>query len=125
MVIIVIFIIGAIFGGRWAFGMLEGSKQVTISYWGLWENDAIIQPLITSFESTHPKIKVQYIKQSQKQYRERVQAAIDRGEGPDVFRFHNTWVPMLAKELQPVPETVMSVSDFKNTFFLKNSIETS
>lgn len=115
--IILILIVGAIFGGRWLFGMFEGSKEVTITYWGLWENDAIIKPLIASFETANPKIKVQYIKQSQKQYRERLQAAIDRGEGPDVFRFHNTWVPMLAKELEPIPETVMPVSEFQSTFF--------
>jgi multiple sugar transport system substrate-binding protein len=115
--IILILIIGAVFGGRWLFGMFEGSKEVTITYWGLWENDAVLRPVIASFESTHPKIRVQYIKQSHKQYRERLQAAIDRGEGPDVFRFHNTWVPMLAKELTPVPQTVMTVAEFQNTFF--------
>ena len=115
--IILLLVVGAIFGGRWLFGMFEGSKEVTITYWGLWENDATIKPLIASFETANPKIKVQYIKQSQKQYRERLQAAIDRGEGPDVFRFHNTWVPMLAKELEPIPETVMPVSEFQSTFF--------
>lgn len=115
--VIFLLIAGAIFGGRWLFGMFEGSKQITITYWGLWENDAIVQPVIAAFESTHPNVRVQYIKQSQKQYRERLQAAIDRGEGPDVFRFHNTWVPMLAKELEPVPESVMTVSEFQNTFF--------
>jgi len=115
--VILLLVVGAIFGGRWLFGMLEGSKQVTITYWGLWENDAILRPVIATFESTHPKIRVQYIKQSQKQYRERLQAAIYRGEGPDVFRFHNTWVPMLVKELAPVPETVMTVSEFQSTFF--------
>lgn len=115
--IILIVILGAVFAGRWLFGILESSKQVTITYWGLWENDTIIQPLIASFESTHPKIRVQYIKQSQKQYRERLQAAITRGEGPDIFRFHNTWVPMLARELEPIPETVMTISEFQNTFF--------
>ncbi len=116
-IIIIILIISAVAGGRFIFGMLEGSKQVTITYWGLWENDAILRPLISSFEGAHPKIKVQYIKQSQKQYRERLQAAIERGEGPDVFRFHNTWVPMLAKELEPIPETVMTTGEFQSTFF--------
>jgi multiple sugar transport system substrate-binding protein len=117
LILMGILVAGAVFGGRLLFGMVQGSKQVTITYWGLWENEAILQPLIMAFESANPNIRVQYIKQSQTQYRERLQAAIDRGEGPDVFRFHNTWVPMLARELTPVPETVMSVSDFQSTFF--------
>lgn len=115
--IIIILLAGAVVGGRLLFGIMQGSKQVTLSYWGLWESEAIMKPLIASFESTHPNIKVLYAKQNQKQYRERLWAAIDRGEGPDVFRFHNTWVPMLAKELLPVPETVMTVSEFQSTFY--------
>lgn len=92
-------------------------KEVTINYWGLWENDAIFRQVIADFESTHPKIKVQYTQQSPKQYRERLQSAINRGEGPDIFRFHNTWLPMLRNQLATVPATVMAPEEFGNTFF--------
>jgi len=92
-------------------------KEVTITYWGLWENDTTVRGMISEFEAKNPKIKVQYIKQSPKQYRERLQSAINRGEGPDAFRFHNTWVPMLHNQLAPVPTTVMTPQDFSSTFF--------
>ncbi|MFZ2025471.1 MAG: extracellular solute-binding protein [Microgenomates group bacterium] len=115
--LIVVLGIGALFGGKYLFSLFTATKEVTITYWGLWENDAIIKPVIAAFEAKNPKIKVQYAKQSQKQYRERLQAAIDRGEGPDVFRFHNTWVPMLYTQLSTVPETIMTASEFKNTFY--------
>ncbi len=96
---------------------LGGEKQVTINYWGLWENDAVTRQFIADFETTHPKIKVQYTQQSPKQYRERLQSAINRGEGPDVFRFHNTWIPMLRNQLALVPSTVMPVAEFNSAFF--------
>lgn len=104
------------------FRMISGGKvippkEVTINYWGLWENDAIFRQFITDFETTHPKIKVQYTQQSPKQYRERLQSAINRGEGPDVFRFHNTWLPMLRAQLATVPATVMTPEEFGSTFF--------
>lgn len=92
-------------------------KEVTITYWGLWENDPTLRAVIADFESTHPGIKVQYEMQSPKQYRERLQSAIDRGEGPDAFRFHNTWVAMIHKQLATVPQTVMTQPEFASAFY--------
>lgn len=107
--------------GLFVWGKVTGSTKatqvVTITYWGLWENDAVARQFIADFESTHPKIKVQYTQQSPKQYRERLQSAINRGEGPDVFRFHNTWIPMLRSQLALVPATVMTPAEFSSTFF--------
>jgi len=103
--------------GKFIFGLIMGNKQVTLTYWGLWEDDATLQNVFSTFESSHPNIKISYIKQSQQQYRERLQAAIDRGEGPDVFRFHNTWVPMFRNELAPAGKDVMTTAEFSSTFY--------
>lgn len=94
-----------------------GSKNVTLTYWGLWENDSTLRSVLSEFESTHPTIKVQYTKQSPKQYRERLQAFINKGDGPDVFRFHNTWVPMLRNELTSAPASIMTAADFSAAFY--------
>ncbi len=117
VVALVAFLVGLGLLGRYVYGIVMGAKEVTISYWGLWENDAIIRPVIADFEAKNPKIKVQYVKQSHKQYRERLQAAIARGDGPDVFRFHNTWVAMLANDLAPVPKPIMTPEQFNQTFY--------
>lgn len=114
---ILILILLAVFGGRFVLGLIAGSQPVTITYWGLWENDATVQSVITDFETNFPKIKVNYVKQSHRQYRERLQSAIARGEGPDVFRFHNTWVSMLRNELSPAPKTFMTAAEFSTTFY--------
>ena len=107
--------------GLFIFRMVSGggaaNKEVTIIYWSLWENDAVTRQFIADFESTHPKIKVQYTQQSPKQYRERLQSAINRGEGHDVFRFHNTWIPMLRTQLAVVPADVMTQAEFSSAFF--------
>ncbi len=111
------FLGGLIFSGRYVWGIISGGGEVTLAYWGLWENDAIVRPVIAKFEAEHPKIKVQYVKQSPRQYRERLQAAIARNEGPDVFRFHNTWVAMLKNDLALVPSDVMTPSQFSADFY--------
>jgi len=103
--------------GKFLLGFVGGSKPVTLTYWGLWENNANLKSVLSAFEASHPKIKVTYVQQSQQQYRERLQAAIDRGDGPDVFRFHNTWVPMFRNELAPAGKDVMSAAEFAQTFY--------
>jgi multiple sugar transport system substrate-binding protein len=106
-----------VFLGKSLFSRVAAPKEVTITYWGLWENDTTVRGMISDFEAKNPTIKVQYIKQSPKQFRERLQSAINRGEGPDAFRFHNTWIPMLHQQLAPVPSTVMTPQEFSSSFF--------
>jgi len=117
IVILFVLIFGGIALGRMIMGMVSQGKEVTITYWGLWEDETIIRPVITAFQAKNPRIKVQYIKQSPKQYRERLQAAIARGEGPDAFRFHNTWVSMLRNDVSPAPQTVITTAQFQTEFY--------
>ncbi len=92
-------------------------KEVTLTYWGLWEPSSVMQEIINEFHDQNPGIKIEYAQQSHKEYRERLQSAIARSEGPDIFRFHNTWVPMFRDELDKVPADVYSAGDFQDTFY--------
>lgn len=117
ILVILLVLIGIGAGIFYALPLFSGSKQVALTYWGLWENNTTTQTMINDFQTQHPNITVQYIKQSPRQYRERLQAAIARGEGPDVFEFHNTWVPILRNELSPAPATAMTAAEFSSTFY--------
>src|SRR3972149_6732079 len=55
--------------------------------------------------------------QSHQDYRERLTNSLAKGEGPDIFRFHNSWVPMFRKELDYLPPSVMSPSEYSQTFY--------
>ena len=115
-VIIVLLVVG--FGAFNLVGrLLTQNKPIVLNYWGLWENDQLLVPLVQEYQKTHPNIQIVYTKQSVKQYRERLQAQIGRGEGPDIFRFHNTWVPMLREDLSPAGKTGYAVDEFKQTFY--------
>src|SRR3989344_7733362 len=83
-----------------------------ITWWGLWEESSIIQPLITEYETENPNVKITYVKQSPQDYRERLTNALAKGTGPDIFTFHNTWVPMFKEELATVPASVISAGEF-------------
>lgn len=93
------------------------TEVTTLTYWGLWEDSQILKEVIADFESKNPGIKIDYRKQSHRDYRERLQQAIASGNGPDIFRYHMTWVPMLSTDLAPLPTTVMSAAEYKQTFY--------
>jgi len=97
-------------------GQTTGEK-ITLKYWGLWESEEVINPLITEYQKTHPNISVSYSQQSYKDYRERLQSALARSEGPDIFRFHHTWLPMLKKELASAPSAVAKEIGLEKNYF--------
>lgn len=92
-------------------------KITTVTYWSLWEPESVMRPLISEFETANPNIKIDYVFQSQREYRERLQNALAAGHGPDIFRIHNTWIPMFRSDLDNIPAEVYSASDFENTFY--------
>jgi len=92
-------------------------ENITLKYWGLWEPENLIAEVIGDYQKIKPNVTIQYIRQSPKDYRERLQSAIAKGEGPDIFRWHNTWLPMLKTDLSPVPETIYSPNEFDTTFY--------
>lgn len=93
------------------------NQKVTLTYWGLWEDNRIMQSVISDFQRQYPNITIDYSKQDVKQYRERLVTRINNGNGPDVFRFHNTWYPMLSGVLLPLPSDTISKSDFTQWFY--------
>jgi multiple sugar transport system substrate-binding protein len=98
-------------------GRMGGGGEVSLIWWGLWEDDSVVTPLIAEYQQANPNVKIQYVKQSHQDYRERLTNALAKSEGPDIFRFHNSWVPMLKNELDFVPASAMSAGDFAQTFY--------
>lgn len=109
--------------------MLGKSKeeQVTLNYWGLWEEPAVIQSLIADYESQNPNVKINYVRNQQTNYRSRLQSKIESGssDAPDMFRIHASWLPMMNGSLTKVPSEVANEigldSDYYDTY--KNTIK--
>ncbi len=95
----------------------SGSKAVTLEYWGLWEDTSTMQSIIADFERKNPTITVHYVKEDPKQYIDRLLARMQQGNGPDVFRFHNSWIHILLPMLAPLPQTVVSSQDFAKLYY--------
>ncbi|PIS15123.1 hypothetical protein COT63_01610 [Candidatus Shapirobacteria bacterium CG09_land_8_20_14_0_10_38_17] len=93
------------------------SKIVEVKYWGLWEPSSVMEGIMAEFERLHPNIKVSYEQQSIIDYRQRLQSALASGKGPDIFCFHNTWLPMFINDLDSVPPSVMDAATFEAAFY--------
>lgn len=90
---------------------------ITLTYWGLLEEKILMEPVISQFEAQNPNIKVKYYLQSPTNYRTRVQTQIREGVGPDVFKIHNSWLPMFINDLAPAPKDVLSIAEYKENFY--------
>lgn len=93
----------------------NGKAQLT--YWGLWEDSNIIQPIIEDFRKQYPNITVSYAKQDIKQYRQKLSTRMKNNTGPDIFAFHNTWLPMISDILLPLPDATITKNEFKNSYY--------
>lgn len=96
------------------FGKKAG--PVTLNYWGLWEPTSVVQAVIADYESLNPNVKINYTMQSPKNYRTRFLTAATQANPPDIVRIHNTWLPMLKKDLTPAPDTLLKVSDLADYY---------
>jgi multiple sugar transport system substrate-binding protein len=117
-VLVLVFLLFLVFGIIIPNFSKNKNEKVTLTYWGLWEDGRIMQSAISKFERENPNIKINYSKQDPRDYRERLMTRIDNGSGPDVFRFHNTWYPMLSGVLLPLPDNVISKQDFQKNYYL-------
>jgi len=91
-------------------------EATTLTWWSL-RDDSTLAPLILEYEEVNPGVKINHVKQSPEDYRERLTNSLARGEGPDIFSIHNTWVPMFREELDTLPESVMSAADYSQVFY--------
>lgn len=94
---------------------IAGTKTV-ITYWGLWESDAVMNGLIEQYEKDNPSVDIQYINSSKQDYYARLQNSFNRNP-PDIFRIHNTWLPILKSKLAPVPQDTVEKLGLNTDYF--------
>ncbi len=99
------------------FAKPESQKDVTITYWGLWENENTMKAIFADFEKNNPGVKVAYEKQNNKDYRDRLNTRIKNDTGPDVFLYHNSWLPQTSSLLVPLPSDVIGKNEFEKSFY--------
>ncbi len=104
-----------------------GAAKGELVYWGLWEDSKVMNQIIADFNREYPDIKVRYEKQDitkLKNYVERLTTRIDQGNGPDIYRYHNSWPIQLKGYLAPLPSSVVESLELNTQYYdvIKNDI---
>lgn len=95
----------------------SSSSEMVLEYWGLWEPESVMNGLISEFEKDNPGVKIKYTQATIIDYRKRLQSALASGSGPDIFRIHNTWLPMFVDDLAPAPARLVESLSLETNYY--------
>lgn len=96
---------------------VDPSQTVTINYWSVFERREDIQPLLDEFQEKNPGITVVYEQRNVRNYRQQLENIAGTPQGPDVFRFNNSWVKTVRKVLAPIPADLMTTLNPQENYY--------
>lgn len=115
-IVIIILLISSIF-----LGILPGSKpkntgQATLEFWGLFDSESVWQPLFDEYRKTHSNTFFRYTQMDPATYEQKLIEALASGKSPDIIMFRSSWLPKHGNKISPLPETLMTLRTFQETF---------
>ncbi len=95
----------------------EELPDVTLTFYGLFDNEDVYTPMIESYTSKNPNVTIIYKKFTDPEdYLDLIVNELAEGEGPDVFMMHNTWFPENYRKLTPAPTSIVTPDVFRSMF---------
>jgi len=93
------------------------SKKGEIVWWSLGIDEIVAKKMVADYLQDNPRAKINLIVESEIDYGERLLNSLKDGKGPDVFTIHNSWVPMVAEHLDPIPAKIYSEEDYSKNYY--------
>ncbi|OGY65019.1 MAG: hypothetical protein A3I24_03200 [Candidatus Harrisonbacteria bacterium RIFCSPLOWO2_02_FULL_41_13b] len=88
----------------------------TIKIWGVFDGIEIFRPLIGEFQKSNPGVNVEYTKINPDTYEQDLINGLATAQGPDLFMFHNSWLPKHFDKLLPLSESELPIVTFRKLF---------
>jgi len=98
----------------------QSDENVELTYWGVWEDIAVLQPVFDDFQRENPNITIKYEKidvKTLKDYVARLRTRTLEETGPDIMRFHSSWLVQMQDVLMPFPEDVVTETGLSDDYF--------
>jgi ABC-type glycerol-3-phosphate transport system substrate-binding protein len=99
---------------------LAEPAEVTLEFWGLWDNSDSWQEIIRRFESeTHIwngkeiKVKIVYTKQDITEYEEKIEQGYKENNSPSIFMINNYHLEDYADKLEPLSGNFALVKEYE------------
>ncbi|MDR3519572.1 MAG: extracellular solute-binding protein [Candidatus Pacebacteria bacterium] len=121
IIVLVIFIVGAIFGVLVFSGAIPIGKSSapgalgTITVWGTVPSDALAKPLV-AFNSENPTFVVKYVQKSADTFDQDLLEALATGTGPDLFFLPDDLAYSYSNKILTIPYTSYPLVSFQGTF---------
>ncbi|MFH1759399.1 MAG: extracellular solute-binding protein [Patescibacteria group bacterium] len=101
-------------------GIIPGFVQrqadlITLNFTGF-ENRVIYDPIIQRYQQKHPNITINYKQIDFNNYENILINSLAAGAGPDIFMFHNSWLPKHFDKITPVSEAQLPLSQFETLY---------
>jgi len=94
----------------------DNGPKAELVFWGVGDSRTVFENAISGYESTHPNIKIKYQQFDESDYENELLNAQAAGQGPDIFMFHNTWLPKHYNKISPASAEQISLISFRNLF---------
>ena len=93
--------------------IILGPEGVKLAVWGVFDPEGPMGGILTEAGGG---MQIEYKKMNEATYEEELVNALAAGRGPDVFMFHNTWLPKHFDKIVPVPEAMFPILEFRGLF---------
>jgi multiple sugar transport system substrate-binding protein len=102
----------------------EQVQQVTLQFWGTFDERSFYDTAILEFERVNPNVKIVYKQYNFADYEKELIDSFAAGTGPDIWLMHNTWLPKHGDKIQPLPQQtlegeknpIFTFKDFQDQF---------
>lgn len=101
------------------FGVIPGLRpseerqRVLLEVWGTFDDQRAFENAFAGYSKLRPNVEVRYRQFSPNTYETDLVNALAAGRGPDIFMFHNTWLPKHIAKIAPAPLTQLPFADFQ------------
>lgn len=93
--------------------------KMDLEVWGVFDDSDVFNEILQQYRKKNPQIgEIHYKKMASGvvEYQTALLDAMATGNGPDVFFFHNTWLPLHKNKTAANPNSAATIVPFKNNF---------
>ena len=113
-IITIVILLGLVFFG--IVGREEAPAQATLEFWGVYDDLRTWQPIFDEYRKSNPEVFFKYVKMDPETYERELLEGLASGKTPDIIAFHSSWLPKHGNKVSPMPQTIMTLRQFQETF---------
>lgn len=92
------------------------TTPVKLSVWRVFDEDESFKKIMNNYRAMHPNVSFTYKRLRIEEYEDELLRAFAKGEGPDIFSLHNTWIGEYESLIAPLPaSTTVAFSETKGS----------